>query len=118
MKKYTTYYVVSLLIFSLFGCFKPKPVRDSINNKDTSVIQKLTETKKNYLNFVELPDSFDQDLIQSSKVDNNVLYIVTTPPEKQGEDSPTETNFFAFDLKTKQIKWKRKFLRKEKIFLY
>jgi outer membrane protein assembly factor BamB len=48
MKKYTTFCVVGLLIFSLFGCSRPKPVENQVleAKKETQVETPIVENKQ------------------------------------------------------------------------
>lgn len=73
------------------------------------------EIKKNYLNFSLLPDSFEEDVIFTSAINRNIIYIATKP-RQIGMKEPDISNFLAYDLVARKTIWMNKYTNKSKNF--
>lgn len=85
MKRYTTYSIVILLIFSLFGCSKPKRLaKEAVNNKTETKIE-TPNVENNQDIPIKYPVIIDKSI--SNICDENHFYDI---PIRKIDDSPVK----------------------------
>jgi len=62
-----------------------------------------------------MPDSFEEDVIFTSAINKNIIYIATEPRQK-GMEEPDISNFLAYDLVARKIIWMNKYTNNSKLF--
>jgi len=102
-KSYLKLFSLIIIVFFIASC-------KLSNNKVINV-----EMKKNYLNFSSLPDLFEEDVIFTSAINRNKIYIATIP-RQIGMKEPDICNFFAYDLVTGKTIWMNKYKNNSKFF--